>query len=537
MAYNTSYPEYFDIPNDIRWGSVVIMLPSKEKNLDGSPKPRYITIVPRTREWGAFLGPIAYSMEQIFSDNPTEFITFARTLMPELLPVGEIPSPQIISTLFEQGANFDFYRQRPIVPREMEGLEKDQQITPWVSRTIAEVANTTGLVSPLKLQHAVQGVLGGAGSTATSVSDYILNYLMPPEKNPSIQKIVDAMEAAETRVERDKIWARLSSEDRAAVKKVQQQPREQLPVVGPIIRRVMPGRGGQLWQTGQEVAEVDTGVSTQQTREVSRRLRNKADLQLTEQQKDDKKLDLEGKPGGISHATWRERRSNRAIEYRGLLKDLGIEFPKAAQVIADPKAGDRYFERVATVAGTQPDRRTKGEILAAGWYAIVLEERGDGEKDFAKFFAMRDEYEVSLSAEDAKLMHDTLNAKQTPTEVEFLEDSRAMRPYFDLTVNEMRRVGQLELYALYLSKSPKEQGAFKEANPDLARTLRILTITRKEWRKRHPDVEAFLLKWDHISRPVDRQARFDLIIENERARDRREFALPATTTAPVGGVR
>ena len=64
-AYNLSYPEYQDIPNSIRWGSVVVMLPSKEKDAAGNPKPNYLTVIPRTREWGLFLSPITYAMEKM----------------------------------------------------------------------------------------------------------------------------------------------------------------------------------------------------------------------------------------------------------------------------------------------------------------------------------------------------------------------------------------------------------------------------------------------------------------------------------------
>lgn len=536
-SYNMSYPEYMDIPNDIRWGSVVIMLPPKEYNLDGSPKPNYLTIIPRTREWGAFLGPIIYGMEKMFTDNPTEATTFARTIIPQVSPVNDIPAPNIIEVLFGRLANYDIFRGQPVVPRELEDSPKEEQVSPWVSRTIAEVANMANL-SPLRLEHDYEGIFGGAGKAAVSVTDWILNELMPPEKNPRVQEMLSDFEALETKVERDQFWARLSDEDRDSLETARRQPKSQFPVLGPIASRVMPGRGGQLGITARELAAEQTGVSTAQTRAVSGRLRATSDRQLTDQINDDRQLTLEGQMGGISHAKWRERRSDRAVEYRGLLADLGIEFPKAAQVIADPEAGDRYYELVATVAGTQPDRRTKGQILAAGWYSIVLEEQGDGEKDFAKFFEMRDAYEMSLTSEELKLMRETLDAKQTPTEIEFIEDTRKMRPYFNLTPNEMRRTGQLELYGRYLATAPKFQSGFLEKNPTLEITLDILRDLKLAWREAHPDVDALLLKWDHVSTRQDFKGQIDLDIENALRGRAGEFSVPpATTTVPIRGVR
>jgi hypothetical protein len=273
------------------------------------------------------------------------------------------------------------------------------------------------------------------------------------------------------------------------------------------------------------------GVAPKENRKVSGDLGEIAALYDAKQEQDDQAL----ANNVISHFTWRERRSERATEYRGYLKGLGIEFPRGAKVFSSPEASERYFELIRNLADSMPNNDIRAEVLAVGWYSIVLEERNDGEKDFIKFFAMRDAYEASLSAEDIALLREALNAKQTPTEIEFLEDSKVMRPYFDLTTDALRRTGQLDIYALYISKSPKQREAFLDENPDLARTLRVLVAVRKAWKEENPEEEALLLKWDHLSRPTDRQARLDLIIENEIRARAGEFALPPeTTTAPVG---
>jgi len=208
-GYNLSYPEYFDIPHEIRWGSVVIMLPSKGKDKYGQQKPNYVAIIPRTREWGLFFGPMTYAMEKLFADSPTDFGTFASVMAPMISPIAEVPSPQVIAVLTEQIANWDFYRSQPIVPAWKKELPPEEQTAEWVSPTIQKVANFAHL-SPLRLQHAVTGLFGGAGATALSIPDFIDNMIAGREQKG-------------------------------------------IPIISSVIRRVYPERGGQLYRTEQEV--------------------------------------------------------------------------------------------------------------------------------------------------------------------------------------------------------------------------------------------------------------------------------------------
>jgi hypothetical protein len=541
MAYNLSYPEFHDIPNEIRWGAVNLMLPSKEKDLRGNPKANYVSIIPRTREWAMFLAPITYAMERLLADNPTEFRTFAKTLVPLLSPINEIPSPVLLQTGFEQLVNYDVFRSRPIVPTELQGLPTEEQVTPWTSRTMQEVGETVG-VAPVRIQHAFGALLGGAGQTATSITDYMLNHLMPPEKNPRIQTMVDEYEALETPIARDEYFFALQSQDREDFRLALKQPKPVTPVVGAIGRRLLPRRGGQIRETAGEIAARETGISTSQTRDAGRLIRELGDLHHTSQQNDDTQLDS----GAISHGTWRERRSARSERYRGALEAFGIQFPQAAQLFADPKVGDRYYALVAKTAAGMPDRRTRAEILAAGWYSIVLEERADGEKEFAKFFDARDAYEASLSSEDRQLLTSKIESRQTTPEREFLRDSRVMRPYFDLTRSVMEAWGAIELYARYLALAPKRQVSFlgTEGNEALGDALALLrgreeegtwtdTTTGKTvgsrlgFRRENPEVETLLLKWDHISRPLNEEQAEALDIENIRLREEGRFAVGA----------
>ncbi len=257
-AYNMSYPEYFDIPNDIRWGSILIMLPSKEIDpVTNKPKPNYMCLIPRTREWGAFTGSFTYAMEKLYADSPIEFGTFASTVAPQLFPFADIPMPVVIEELVEQTANWDFYRSMPIVSDTMERLPAEQQVEPWVSPTIQAISGLIPesmpgigkLASPIRMQHAFNGLFGGAGQAAASIGDYIVDMLNRIEPDSRITGLVRAYNAAPTAAKRAKILKDLSPEDRDAVFAEIRKPKKGVPIVTPIVRRIMPERGGQLLRT------------------------------------------------------------------------------------------------------------------------------------------------------------------------------------------------------------------------------------------------------------------------------------------------
>ena len=250
VGYNLSYPEYFDIPDSIRWGSFLVMLPSKEKDEYGQNKPNYVLIVPRTREWGAFFGSLTYAMEKMFSDNPTDFGKFSATMAPQLFPLAEVPVPQIIGELLQQQANWDYYWSSPIVSEALQQLPAEEQVTPWTSRTIEEVSKTIG-VSPVRTQHFANGIFGGASQTFTSVADYILNLLSPLKVEKRIVELANQYKAIETDEGRDVFLANIkASTQNQMFNYLRRSEREgQIPVLSAIGRRIIPERGGQLRRT------------------------------------------------------------------------------------------------------------------------------------------------------------------------------------------------------------------------------------------------------------------------------------------------
>ncbi len=249
-AYNLTYPEYFDVPNEIRWGSVVIMLPSTSVDpKTGKNKPNYVTVIPRTREWGAFLGTTTYAMEKLFSQNPTDFGTFSATMAPQLIPFGDVSSiipTQVLQETVEQIANYDFYRHAPIVSQSMEDLPTEQQTQAYTSPTIERIANMLGW-SPVRVQHGTQGLFGGAGNVVTSITDVITNLISPPMQSGKIEKIAKEYEAAIRSSDKNKLLKDLSPQEKQGV--FAKLKEGNIPIVTPVVKRVLPGRGGQLLQT------------------------------------------------------------------------------------------------------------------------------------------------------------------------------------------------------------------------------------------------------------------------------------------------
>jgi hypothetical protein len=253
MAYNLSYPEYMDIPNNVRWGSVVVMLPSKKKDEAGNPVPNYAVVVPRTREWGAFLGPISYQMERMFADQPAEFGRFSATMAPMLSPISEFPAPELLAELAEQKANWDFYTSRPVVSQSLQNLPLEEQTTPNVSRTVELGAQALGQ-SPVRAQHLTSGLFGGAGKTITSVTDLIANWLLPREVEPEILAMSEQFEGIDEQGKED-FLARMNASDKRKMLNYINRKGTQIPVASAVGQRVFPGYGGQLESNRFELEE------------------------------------------------------------------------------------------------------------------------------------------------------------------------------------------------------------------------------------------------------------------------------------------
>ena len=272
--YNSRYSTYQDIPDDVRFGGIIIMLPGKKYDRSGREVPNYFSLVPRTREYAAFVAPTIWLMEQLRLEDPASLRELASTVLPALSPTGDhLPAPPIFEEFFEQWANKDFYTDRPIVPPELTGEEAANQFTAGTSPTFRGIGGGIGK-SPLRLEHAFNSLFGGAGRTVTSITDAIAKEFIEPsatigrgkellEMYRDPKQTIDGqmINAALSLEQRQAIFKRsLSQAEDAALSEALREPKGGIPVVEPIERRFYPQRGGR--QTGRELEEAGYATGT-----------------------------------------------------------------------------------------------------------------------------------------------------------------------------------------------------------------------------------------------------------------------------------
>jgi len=434
--YNMSYEEYWDVPEDVRQFSLMIMLPSTEKQSDGTNKPNYLCILPKLREWSMLFAPIIYTQEQFYNRTPSDYAGFAERYFGTMSPFStELVVPQMYGEFLQQAANWDFFRDTYILPPEQKDLPTAEQMAPWVSPTVYELSKILG-VSPLRMQHGIQGITGGTGSAYLSIIDFVKSSLSG-HGDPRGEQLKEEYNNLKGPTEKAKFLTNLSPNDAALLDIALKYPERGLPILTPIKERFMPGRSGQQYEYAREAAQAASGISAQETTDVAKKLREFKPEFLEAQMKDDNSLGA----GIISGPQWRENRKVRAQQYEGILKALGKEYPLAAQVQLDPAKANTYYAAYNEYIQNNIDPVYKEYFLAAGWYAIQPMEKTGGDMDWQKFYAARESYVGSLSEENRAILQNYLRANMTPTEQRYERDQELLRPYWAIADTVWARYG------------------------------------------------------------------------------------------------
>jgi hypothetical protein len=131
-------------------------------------RTHYILPVPKPFVWGQIFGTLAEMLLERFVDKHPEALnrignSFAQGFGVPLRVAGLVP-------LLENAANYDFFRERQIVPDFLERAAPFEQYTaytPEVYRRLGRIGAKIPVVeryaSPLKIQHLVEGMTGGLG--------------------------------------------------------------------------------------------------------------------------------------------------------------------------------------------------------------------------------------------------------------------------------------------------------------------------------------------------------------------------------------
>jgi hypothetical protein len=100
------------------------------------------------------------------------------------------PIPQLIRPTFELATDTNRFTKRPVEGPTLERLPGEMRARPWTSETAQAVGGVTGKagLSPVRIEHLVQGYFGGLGRAAMSVADAMVSrplgdFPVPPAKS------------------------------------------------------------------------------------------------------------------------------------------------------------------------------------------------------------------------------------------------------------------------------------------------------------------------------------------------------------------
>jgi len=122
--------------------------------------------IPRTHEWGWTVSAGTEALaNHFYARDPKAFDDYAQHAYKSAIPTQVhhgVPVPDVaaVTPIIEVFANYDLFRQRPIVSRGLEGLEPRDQATPWnapFAKAVGDYLN----VSPAQLEHLLQAYTGG----------------------------------------------------------------------------------------------------------------------------------------------------------------------------------------------------------------------------------------------------------------------------------------------------------------------------------------------------------------------------------------
>lgn len=263
-AWNRQFPEYWDVKDEIRRGTFIIMLPSVNYDTNGRPIPRYIAISPK-REMAMFTEPITYLLERMEKDSKgnrlvsDEWRDFMAEWLPIINPLDQylgsntswIPG-QIPSTLYALWKNEDSFRKSPIVPDSLKDLPATQQYTDYTSEAAVRIGQALG-ISPIQVEYLIDNIGGGLGSQILGIFDYGIwksskdpddKYKVWLTKLDSIQ--MDTVDPKQIPVLRQEFLDSLSPAERETLLSLERQNRNEpgIPILGAIFNKYYRDWGG-----------------------------------------------------------------------------------------------------------------------------------------------------------------------------------------------------------------------------------------------------------------------------------------------------
>ena len=407
-------PLYYDIPEYIRYNSLIFMLPSPRDEAGdyiidpktNRPEIRYLVIPHKLREWNSIFQAVTFFSEE--SDELDSYQDKSRW-MTEVLkstsPISDIPAPEIFNVGIEQLTGYDQWRNAPIVSEDFQEAPLKEQYSKHTTKTMREMAGIFDtlptpepiakvIASPDRLEHLYESIFGGVGTNVVNMSDYTLSLfddLRNAEPRPMEEQVEEFRNMNTT--ERREFMVTLDDKELEEFERELREPETTIPFWDKLLQSFFPQRTGGLERTQQaRVDDTFENISVKESRIVSKTLA-KTHQQFTQKQKEnDDKLRawMKGKTGEgvLSPSEWREERSSKFDKYEAAVLALGQKYKFSIQA-QDEETKQQYYDALHTLAGQ--DTRTGVELLLSGYYNIKLNETPDS-ADWDVYNQARDEY-------------------------------------------------------------------------------------------------------------------------------------------------
>lgn len=158
------------------------------KNKDGSPA---IVRIPRPFEWGiAFSGTPEMVLDYWYSKDPAVIKDGLSYMAEQTIPIGPNHIPPTIKIPIETWSNYDFFRERAIVPYyEGKYKEPEDQFSPYTTESAKFIGRQFGM-SPRKIDHIVSSATGGLGRDITKATEKMLGFGKPETDHPANMPVI-----------------------------------------------------------------------------------------------------------------------------------------------------------------------------------------------------------------------------------------------------------------------------------------------------------------------------------------------------------
>jgi hypothetical protein len=503
-AHNMQYPEYADIPAFDRLGKLIFMLPSEEKDSRGNTVPHYIAMVPMLREFTALTAPMNHILDRMRNENPETFQELIGAIIDQsnpVDPISRLPVPTYFGQAYtEWMLNRDTFRDRPIVPPELEGLPVPQQFNERTSDVAIRLGGWLNL-SPMKIDHVMTS---GLGKDIFALADMNLREQLGENVEAQIvaaqlAEVSDTVSPTEYRRLRNLVLADLDAETRRAVEREERRPEPDIPIATSVMNRFYRRYGGNLYRTGLQRAAEAANITTEQMQNANNIL-HQVDIELQDAQI---KRDQAIANGDITGNQWRQSRKESGTMYRGALMALGVNIPPLRNLLNDPAARTTFYDTVNTVAGYFPDKRDRAQLLVAGLNAIPVPEIAPGVDDWPEYFSARNTYISRLSEEDRKELEaerqDSLTSEERYYN-QFTGDLGQATVYWNVPEFVIGEPVIAREFRVFETLAGTARETVLAQRPQFAEYARQVTLVRENMRLGSPDLDAFLLRYGYIDK-------------------------------------